>query len=369
MKKMVDVWLANGTNANPDQNSGDPIGISVNPQTAYKGIRSTSADALVDAPSNLHIAVETEIARVIFDGNIAIGITTMQGQTFHASKEIVLSCGTLDTPRVLMFSGIGDPAQLNQFGIPVVKANTNVGQHLKDHNHMVLAYERADHVNERHKFYKDKSLQAAARQQWEKDGTGPLAEYACAMGMAYLKLDTLYDTREFQELDTEQQAHLRQPTIPHYEVLVNAAHIPHFLEPDKGSAGESIFVFALNQQSTGWVKLQSADPSVPLLFNPNFFSHPFDRRLAIEATRAALKVIRSPEFSKDTIASLQEPASDSDEDILEYWKQNCSSTWHMLGTARMGKHESEAVVDRDFKVFGVKNLRVADMSVVPIMVK
>lgn len=63
------------------------------------------------------------------------------------------------------------------------------------------------------------------------------------------------------------------------------------------------------------------------------------------------------------------PRSDSEEDILAFWRDNCVSTWHMLATVRMGQDEKSAVVDQDLKVFGVDNLRIADMSVIPILVK
>lgn len=369
VKDMMDVWSDYGTKLNPDHNSGDPTGLAICASTAYRGVRSTAADALAAAPSNLHVLTDTEVSRVVFDGTKATGITTFTGCTIYADKEIILCCGSLDTPRILLHSGIGPADQLNAFNIPILKANANVGQHMKDHHHITMSYERADNTTERHKFYKNKDLQAAARTQWEKDGTGPFSEYACALGLAYLKLESLYDTPEFQSLPQAQQEYLQRPSIPHYEMIVNAAHIPHFIDPEHATAGASVFVFLLNQQSTGSARLQSSDPKTPLLFDPNFFSHPYDRRAAIEATREVLKVINSPGFSKDTIAVQHAPKSDAEEDILEFWKTSSASTWHMLGTARMGRDEDDAVVDKNFKVFGVQSLRVADMSVVPIIVK
>ena len=91
--------------------------------------------------------------------------------------------------------------------------------------------------------------------------------------------------------------------------------------------------------------------------------------MAVEATREAYKVFKSEAFAKDTVGVQLAPKSESEEDILDFWKKTSSSTWHMMGTARMGRNESTAVVDKDFKVFGVENLRVADMSIIPIIVK
>ncbi len=369
VKDLIDIWVENGAKLNPDHNDGDPTGLAMCASTAYNGVRSTSADALVGAPNNLHVLTDTEVSRVVFDGTKATGIETFSGRTIHAEKEIILSCGSLDTPRILMHSGIGPEDQLTRYNIPIVKANSNVGQHLKDHHHVVLSFDRTDHTSQRQRFYRNKELQAAARAQWQKDGTGPLAELACAMGIAFEKLQSLYDSPEFQQLSQTQQEYLKKPTVPHYEFVLNGAHLPHFIDPENAAAGTSIFVFLLNMQSSGSAVLQSSDPKTPLLFDCNYFSHPYDKRVAIEATREVLKVVKSQQFSKDTIAVTTAPKSDSEKDILDFWKKTSSSTWHMMGTCRMGEDDSQAVVDKDFKVFGVQQLRIADMSVIPMVIK
>lgn len=368
-KAMMDIWYENGTKFNPDHNDGDPIGLAINFSTAYKGVRSTSADALADAPTNLHVSVDSEVLRVKFDGAKAVAIEVAGGREIYADKEIILCSGSLDSPRILLHSGIGPADQLNKFNIPILQANDNVGQHLKDHHHIQMFYERADHTSTRQTYYRSAELQATAREQWAKDGSGPLSELGTTLGIGYFKLDSLLDTAEFKDLAAEDRAFLRKPTVPHYEIILNGAHIPQLIDPANSKAGATVFVFNLNEQSTGEVTLQSSDPKVPLLFNPNFFSHPWDRRAAIEATREVLRVIKSPEFQKDTIAVQGAPESESDEDILEFWKQTSGSTWHMMGTTKFGKNASEGVVDKDFKVFGVDGLRVADMGVIPIAVK
>lgn len=144
-ESLMDIWLERGTEPNLDHNSGDPIGLSVCVSTAYKGLRSTSADALTGAPSNLDILVDTDVARVVFDGNKAVGIEGGSGRRIYASKEVILSAGALDSPRILMHSGVGPADQLSSFNIPILKANRNVGQHMKDHHHVMFSFARADH--------------------------------------------------------------------------------------------------------------------------------------------------------------------------------------------------------------------------------
>jgi choline dehydrogenase-like flavoprotein len=367
-KEMMDIWYANGAKRNLDHNSGDPIGLALCISTAYRGVRSTAADALVDAPSNLHILVDTQVARVVLEGTKATGISTMDGRTIHADKEVILTAGSLDTPRILLHSGIGPAEELKAFNIPVVKANDNVGAHLKDHHHIMIPAIKANPADERTKFYKSKELQAAARALWEKDGNGPLSEYATTLGIAYEKVEHISELPEFQALPKEEQDHLLAPTVPHYEYILNGPWLPHFIDPENTEAGVTIFVFLLNQKSSGSVRLQSSDPAQPLIYDPNWFSHPLDRKVAVEATRKTLKIMNSPQFQNGTVA-INGPKSESEEDILAYWRGNSESTWHMMGTARMGKDERSAVVDKNFKVFGVEKLRVADMSVIPIVSK
>jgi len=371
LRDQMDLWVDYGHNCNIDHNDGDPVGVAVCVNSAFKGIRTTASAALQGVPENLRIMIDAQVGRVIFNDKTAVGIETIDGRSFQARKEVILSTGSLDTPRILMHSGIGDADQLTKFGLPVVHANQYVGQHLKDHCHINPTWERADHTTERHKFYKSKELQAAARAQWETDQTGPLAEIACAMGIGFLKLPSIYETPEFANLPAQVQTHLQQPTVPAYEILLNGPTAEYFMDPDNTPAAATTFIFLLNGQSEGSVTLQSSDPSVPLLFDPNFFSHPYDRRLAVEATREVLKVHNNPAFQKDTVGIMSAPESDSEADILAFWRKTISSTWHMSGTAKMGtgQDKDRAVVDKDFKVFGVERLRVADMSVYPVMVK
>lgn len=368
-KDLMDIFLANGAKLNLDSNLGDPIGLSLIWSSAQQGRRSTSADALAGAGTNLHVLTETHVARVIFDGETASAIETMDGTRYFADKEIILSAGSLDTPRLLLHSGIGPRDQLQEFNIPILKHNPNVGQHLRDHNHAVLSYERADHTSQRQKFHRSQELQAEARAQWEQNGTGPLAEMGVVLGIGWPKHESIYDSKEFQELPEETQRHIRDPTVPHSEFIVNGVHLDHVMNPETSPAGTSVFMFIMNQQSTGEVRLKSADPSTPLKFIPNLFSHPYDRRAAVELTRDMLKVTSSPEFQRDTVAVQKAPKSDSEEDILDFWRETSDTTWHMMGTARMGQNEEEAVVNNEFKVFGVDRLRIVDLSVIPVSTK
>jgi len=131
---------------NPDTKSGDPIGLSIVTNTAYKGARTTAKDLLTNAPINLRILVKTHVARVMFspdDPVKAIGIETVDGHQIHAKHDVILSAGAIDTPKPLLLSGIGAAEQLKQFDIPVRLDLPAVGKGLKDHSHITPTWIRA----------------------------------------------------------------------------------------------------------------------------------------------------------------------------------------------------------------------------------
>jgi choline dehydrogenase-like flavoprotein len=126
----------------------------------------------------------------------------------------------------------------------------------------------------------------------------------------------------------------------------------------------------MNPQSTGTVTLNSASPLDAPRVDPNLLAHPFDRRVMIEAMRSLMTFLSAPVFAKDTVRMIGCPKSTSDEDIWEHCSGNLISSWHMCSTVRMGKRwDKGACVDTDFRVRGVENLRVVDLSVIPLLPK
>ena len=354
-------------------NSGDPLGLSVFPNTAYRGVRSTSSSLLHNAPSNLHILTNTHVARILFSVEeplAAVGIETLDGIKLFADLEVILSAGAVNSPKVLLLSGIGPVPEIEKHSIAVRLDLPAVGRGLKDHHHINPTWIRAPHTTNRHTFYQSPSLQAAAREQWNKDGTGPLSEISCILTAGFFKSDAVYKSDEFKALSEERQRHLSQPTVPLYEVLLNGPSAEQLVSPSTAQPMASILILVLNSENSGTVTLSSSDPADPPLCDPKFFSNPFGRRVAVEATREAMVVADSPEFQKDTVGLLHGPKSTNEEDILQYWRETTCSTWHPCGTVRMGKEgDKSAGVDPSFRVLGTKRLRVVDLSVMPILPK
>lgn len=113
--------------------------------------------------------------------------------------------------------------------------------------------------------------------------------------------------------------------------------------------------------------LQSPNPSTAPLINPRFLSHPFDRRVLIEGTRELMRIQSAPVYANRTIRRLW-PTDTSDDAIWQHIRGNLRSSWHMSCTAMMGNSAAHAVVDNNFNVFGVKGLRVVDMSITPFVI-
>ncbi|KAJ5595525.1 uncharacterized protein N7459_001733 [Penicillium hispanicum] len=323
-----------------------------------KGMRSTAVDLLVGAPENLVVVTDAPVQRVLLEGKKAVD---------RASHDIILSAGSLDTPKILFHSGIG-PSTLSQFSIPVHHDLPSIGQGLKDHFSAPLIITRNPSTNTRNEFFQDKAAMAAAFKQWELDGTGPWAKYGCQIGSGWFKSERITSTPEFDDLPEATKAFMNRETIPHYEIVTNRPI--HWSIPDRFQVYSYIClaVLLMNEQSSGEVRLQSSNPDDPLLFDPKCLEHPFDRRACVEMYKHLLDVTDHPSFAKDTISTMLGPKSRSDEDILQFWRQNLSSSWHMTGTVKMGKAgQSNAAVDSHFRVLGMESLRVADMSVVPVL--
>ncbi|CAG8891823.1 unnamed protein product [Penicillium egyptiacum] len=355
----LDAFEAAGHKLNLDHNSGNPLGMAATINSAYKGKRTTAADLLSGAPDNLVVVTDSPVRRILLQGKKAVGF---------ASRDVILSAGSLDTPKILMHSGIGPAADLKKFNVPVVNDLPAIGQGLRDHYFVPLILARKPETNDRNSFFQDPAAMETAMRQWEDDNTGLWTRYGCQVGSGWFKSDRITSSPEFKALPASVQEFMNRETVPHYEM---ASHLPfHLLMPDmfKDYSYLGLAAFMMNEQSRGEVRLQSSDPEVPLLFNPRFLEDPFDRRACIEIYRHLLEVSRQECFAKDTISTLIGPASDSDEDILQFWKNFLSSSWHMTGTVKMGKLDAgDAAVDTHFRVQGMEKLRVADMSVVPVL--
>ncbi|TVY82721.1 Alcohol dehydrogenase [acceptor] [Lachnellula suecica] len=335
---------------NGDINSGNAVGFGLGPSTYYKGARVTAATAyLSNPPPNLTILTNSVVSKVLFnDSKRAIGVSTLSGLTFHASKEVVLSAGAFDTPKVLLLSGIGASIELAQHSIPIVHELPGVGKNLKDHCYLPMTV----------------LLNTTAT--LKKKSSDPTSDVGNQTPMAWLSSPAVKSSPEFHSLPQPTRDFLQK--VPSYEMICTSLDLGTNLpRPD----AETFMMIAavMNPQSSGSITLGSSDPSMPMLIDLNYLSHPYDRRVAIEGIRAAMALSRVHTFVNISEEVLEGPKSESEEDIIEYCKEFVQPVYHFAGTCCMGREGDEmSVVDKEFRVRGTSGLRVADHSIAPLMV-
>lgn len=231
-KDIADVFEAakeTGLEVNPDVNSGNPMGMGLGSATLYHGERTTASGAyLSDPPLNLTIKVNAPVARVLFDndGETVIGVQTIAGETFHASKDVIISGGALNSPQILMLSGIGNSDELKSHGIDVVKHLPYVGKNLQDHVFATTTLIQKPGTSERLAFESDSNAMAEAKEQFAKDKTGKLTELYSNVPMGWFKSDAVYASNEFAALPQETQEFLQKPTVPLFEMATVRIILP-----------------------------------------------------------------------------------------------------------------------------------------------
>lgn len=285
----------------------------------------------------------------------------------YAKREVVLSAGALDSPKILLLSGIGPREQLEKHGIQVVQDLPGVGQNLQDHCHFPITAYLKPGVRSPNRTPPASEALASTRAQFARHGTGELSYVNGSYILGFLKEPPIYETEEFKSLHIETQTHLKRPTVPTWEL---GTGLPLLGPPPPGPPREfmvSIGVL-MNPQSRGTVTLQSSNPKDDALFDPKLMTHPYDRRVLITAGQRIMKFMKSPAIAETIDKPLNMPDSDSDEDVLAFVRKNLRSTWHMSGTCKMGREDDEmAVVDANFSVRGLEGLRVVDLSVLPVL--
>jgi len=377
-----------GEKMNLDPNSGDPMGVSVFPFSYSKEGRTTSAGAyLVNPPSNLEVWTDATAERLVWDGKRVAGVTTADGRkggmdrsigktrcagadghVASAKKEVILCCGAIDTPRLLLLNGIGPEKELEALGIQVKSHVPGVGKHLQDHVLAFMSVEVDGASNERYAFEANPQRVAEAEAAWKRDRTGAFAlSHSCLWG-GFLKLHQLPTMAEFQALAPSQQAFLGRDTVPTYEFINNCLLWPPGSDIARGNSYMTFLAFLLNPQSEGTVTLRSANPADKPVIRLNYLEHPYDARVFREAIRATWqKLVLNPAVGPRVKRTMQGPDSLSDEDVDAFARAHAGTVWHANGTVKMGRTGDEGTcVDSGFRVRGVEGLRVVDLSVAPL---
>lgn len=356
---LIDAYMEAGAAAGhpltPDYNGAQQEGFARLQSTIRNGRRWSGADAFLRpavARGNVSVAVDALATRVVFDGARAVGVEYVAGgerRIVRATREVILAGGVINSPQLLMLSGIGDPAELRRHGIDVKVPLNGVGRNLQDHVCAVIPYSRRTPGPFVRNMRIDR-LALALGKAWAF-GTGFATDLPSGV-VAFLKSDASLAAPDIQMLF-------------HAGPLAAGPYLPPFKAPF--ADGFSARAVLLRPESRGAIKLASAEPAAPVRIHQNFLATGTDWK----GLRAGLRLLRDVgrQRAMASFVGKELLASYDDAGLDAHIRATAITAHHPLGTCRMGvAGDPMAVVDESLRVFGTEGLRVVDGSVMPDLV-
>jgi choline dehydrogenase-like flavoprotein len=336
-----------------DFNVPEPEGLGIYQVTQKNGERWSAARAYVQpyigARRNLHVECGARVTRLLFNGRRAIGVEYVRGGQRHilrARCEVILSAGALQSPQLLMLSGIGDASELREFGIPVMVHLPGVGKNLQDHPDFIFGY-------------KAKSLDLLG---FSMKGLG-----------RFMRESRRYTSRRRGMLTSnfaEAGGFLRtRPDLdmPDIQLHFVVAMVDDHARSLHWGHGFSCHFCLLRPRSRGTVRLQSPDPMAPPLIDPNFLGDPEDLEQMVDGFKVTRRLLDAPVLAAWKTFDYYTANVHSDDEIRTVLKKRVDTVYHPVGTCRMGNGDG-AVVDPSMRIHGVEGLRVVDCSIMPTLV-
>ncbi|MBB2946485.1 choline dehydrogenase [Actinoplanes lutulentus] len=324
----VDAAVAAGHPRTEDFNGATAEGVGWHDLSITEGRRQSTADAYLHPVAhqrpNLTILTGARAHRLIIRRGRCIGVTfARDGEltSAYADYEVVVSAGAIDSPRLLMYSGIGDAIDLGNVDIPVVQHLPGVGRNLHDHPLASLVFEASQPIPAAHANHAETSM------LWRSD-----------------------------------------PGLPGPDMQLMFIEAPFHRPALQAPANSYTFGVATVPESRGTVRLTSADPEVAPLIDPNYLAEEADVRRLVEGLEVARTIAAAAPFDgwrgREVLpgTGVQQRAG-----LREYLRWGTGTYYHPVGTCAMGS-EADAVVDSDLRVHGVDGLRVADASIMPRIV-
>ena len=342
-----------GARPNEDFNGAEQEGLGFYDFNTRDGCRESSATAFLRPAmtrKNLSVLTKTKVRRIILKDRRATGLVLRRaGQTIEvtARREVILSGGAINSPQLLMLSGIGPGAELVGHGIDVAHDAPEVGRNLQDHLGVYLTYACKDPVTLFRLFRPDRAALAFA--QAYLFGTGPASAVPLEAG-GFLK------TRP--ELE-----------IPDIHITFVPGLSLETTRKGQGRHGYLINFYQLRPESRGTIRLASADPAAAPLMDPNYLSAEADIRCMRDGTRLARRIGAAAPLEQRRANDLSPTSADLECDAaIDAWvRAGANTIFHPVGTCRMGPDPS-SVVDGELKVRGIEGLRVVDASVMPTII-
>jgi len=373
--------------------NGDLIGVfyspsSINP-THYT--RSYSANEYLPlAGTNLKVLPQTRVAKVNFEklgsSYKATGVTLQDGSVLKAKKEVILSCGSFQSPGLLEASGIGRADILSAANITKLIDLPGVGENLQDHIRVQSSYQLKDNYTSFDILRYNQTFAAEQLQLWRDDKLS-MYDYT---GSAYAFMNWAQAGNDSSALlaaaraavgtstapaDVKHLAWLSDPKVPQLEVIMSDGYTgvkgyPATGTPLYGKGFFALIAAVMHPLSRGSVHINPADPLGKPVIDPNYLSNEYDLKAAIAGIKKCRQIAQTKPLADVWVAEY-EPGLDAvktDEEWRAYVLANTLSIYHPVGTCAMLPKAKGGVVDSKLKVYGTKNLRVVDASIIPVLI-
>ena len=341
-----------GIPPNPDFNGASQYGSGLYQVTQKKGERWSAAAAYlhpVEERRNLEILTETQAIRLVIEKGRARGVEYVrlgERHTAWASREVILAGGAINSPQLLLLSGIGPADELTVSGVPIAHDLPGVGKNLQDHINVNI-------------------IQSAKRKVTLDGKSTGLASLAVALEFALFK--TGPGTSNIAEAGAfySSRGDAATPDIQYH--FIPAQVVDHGRTRLDGY-GVTLHACCLRPESRGEIRLASIDPLKPPLIDPNYLASGYDLKILMEGIRKGREILATPAF-KPWLSAERLPgfARQSDAEIEAFIRATAETEYHPVGTCKMGS-DPLAVVDERLRVRGLEGLRVIDASIMPMLV-
>ena len=348
----------------PDKNSPGEPGCGPIPMNAVDGVRVNTGIAYLNpvrARRNLTVQGNSPVRRVLFDGTRATGVEVVRGGTIEIieTAQVVLCAGGVKSPHLLLVSGIGPRAELERFGIPVVKDLAGVGKGFSDHPEIAVNWQP------RRSLRKHESRQSMANCL---NFTSAGSEFAGDLEILPMirPLGYLLTGSSRAAFGGGFRTYLRHPL--RRLTAMKGISLKRLRQQVAHQGDLTLLVAVQAGTSRGQITLESADPDVQPRIDYNYLSTEPDLRRMREAVRTSVRLLSSEAFSPlfKRLTELTGPTLDDDSRLDEWMRRHLGTAIHLCGSAKLGPADDPAsVVDQYGRVHGIQGLRVADTSILP----
>jgi len=343
-----------GLKYNDDYNGKLQKGVSPFQFTIANGKRQSGAAAFIKPilkRKNLTISTRSFVEKILIERDEATGVAFRKGGSIHkvfAKKDVILSAGAIQSPQLLMLSGIGEKSELSKYGIDMKVNLPGVGKNLQDHLFFGVGASTKEQKGMNHSIPIVGQMKALGQYVFSKSGPMMSSPLESA---AFLNIDNPNEDVNFQLHFTP----LNFGGDYDYDIY----DINSLPKED----GISILPTLLHPKSRGFIGLRSADPQANPIIQPKFLSEEQDLMQLLKGAKLAIEIMQQTALSKH-LKELLSPLDHSDDGLIKHIKKTIETVYHPVGTCKMG-NDDMSVVDHELKLHGISNLRVADASIMP----